>query len=285
MTADTGRAALDGVRVALLRTPERGAAMAEELERRGADTVLVPLIAWEFPEDTTELDRFLRAASTYDWVVLTSVTTVRVLHRRALVLGTELSELLRGVRVACVGSATRTALRELGVLAAVVPAVDQSASGLLEALPAHPARALLPQSDLAAATLGEGLERRGWTVDAVTAYATVDYPAAADRRVPDSGEPGESGKPRTELAGEELVREIAAGTIDVVVVTSPSTAERLHAIMGELPVGLVTVAIGQRTANDAAAIGLRIDAVAATPGPAGIADAVSAAVANQPRKG
>lgn len=273
---------LAGITVALLRSPERGAAMAAELTRRGAGTVIAPLIDWELPEDTTDLDRHLAAAAAYDWLLVTSVTTVRALVKRAEALRLDLPAMLRAVDVAAVGTATRTALVRHGFTVSLTPADDQSAEGLMAALPTAAATALLPQSDLAADTLGAGLKRRGWSVDAVTAYRTVDYPADAARRIghPDDGTV--HGRPVT--SGEELLHALSTGLIDAVVLTSPSIAARLHAMMGTLPETVATVAIGRRTAHDAAAFGLRIDLTAESPDPTGIADAVSTAVVNHRKR-
>ena len=273
---------LSGIAVALLRSPDRGAAMAAELARRGAQTLTVPLIDWELPADTSELNRLLDAAPSYDWLVVTSVTTVRVLARRAEARQLSLASLIGSARVAAVGTATRDALSELGVTADLTPGEDQSAEGLLAALPSGRPRALLPQSDLAADTLRAGLAERGWTVDAVTAYRTVDYPAAAERRV---GRSGDGVGPGAALATpEELSEALRQGRIDAVVLTSPSIAARLHAMMGALPDAVATVAIGRRTERDASALGMRIDATAMSPSPTGIADAVSTAVANHRKR-
>lgn len=277
-----GRAAgdLSGITVALLRSPDRGAAMAAELAGRGAKTLLVPLIDSELPADTGELDRLLDALPSYDWLVVTSVTTVRVLARRAVARQMPLRSLIGSAKVAAVGAATGAALTELGVTVELTPEADQSAEGLLAGLPSGRARALLPQSDLAADTLRAGLTERGWAVDAVTAYVTVDYPAAAERRV-GSGEPDYAAGTVTR---EELLGGVQQGWIDAVVFTSPSIAARLHAMMDTLPDTVATVAIGRRTERDASALGIRIDATAASPSPTGVADAVSSAVAHHRKR-
>ncbi|GAB3545315.1 hypothetical protein GCM10027404_03630 [Arthrobacter tumbae] len=253
--------------------------------------LFAPLIDWELPADTTELDRFLNTADSYDWLVITSVTTVRVLAQRARIRRVSLSSLVGSARVAAVGAATGAALSELGVTVQLTPGKDQSAEGLLAELPAQPARALLPQSDLADDTLRAGLAGRGWTIDAVTAYVTVDYPAAADRRVgavsddvshdPVSGNPCQAAGTITQ---QDLLGDLRQGRIDVVVLTSPSIAARLHAMMETLPDTVATVAIGRRTERDASALGMRIDATASVPSPAGIADAVRTAVVNHRKR-
>ena len=278
---------LSGLTVALLRSPDRGAAMAAELTRRGGKVLLAPLIDWELPADTTELDRFLDDAGSYDWLVATSVTTVRVLAQRAGVRRVSLPSLIGSARVAAVGAATGDALSELGVTVQLIPGEDQSAEGLLAELPAQAASALLPQSDRAADTLRAGLANRGWTIDAVTAYVTVDYPADPERRIGiASGDTvsGDSDQKAGTVTQAELLGDLRQGRIDVVVLTSPSIAARLHAMMETLPDTVATVAIGRRTERDASALGMRIDATASVPSPAGIADAVSTAVVNHRKR-
>lgn len=284
---------LTGVTVALLRTPDRARATIEELMLRGARVVLAPLIDWELPESTRELDMRLEAASGYDWIILTSGTTVSALAARARSLGSGLAELLGKTRVAAVGSATARALASLDVEVHCIPDENQSAAGLLSVLPvSSPARALLPQSNLAADTLSVGLTHRGWSVDTVVAYLTVDYPAREDRRVPISSEEAHMLEPLAPLLTREaLTAAIGMGAVDAVVVSSPSIAERLRTVMKDA-LGLTerpldtsstvpepaVVAIGGRTERDALALGLWVDAVAASPSPPGIADAVEAAV-------
>lgn len=282
MTAGPTSGVLAGLTVALLRSPDRAAAMTAELALRGAHTLLVPLIDWELPADTGSLDRSLAALPSYDWLLVTSVTTVRALENRAEALNQPLASLVGSTGVAAVGAATRAALTELGVRVHLTPGEDQSAEGLLAELPMGRARALLPQSDLAADTLRAGLAARGWAVDTVTAYRTVDYPAAPGRRLlrgKDERAPGTDTVTR-----EELSEALQQDRIDAVVLTSPSIAARLHAMMGTLPDAVATVAIGRRTERDASRLGLRIDATAAAPSPAGIADAVSAAVVNHRKR-
>ncbi|WP_299166075.1 uroporphyrinogen-III synthase [uncultured Arthrobacter sp.] len=278
----THSGSLAGITVALLRSPDRGAAMAAELAVRGAETLLVPMIDWELPADTGELDRLLDAAPSYDWLVITSVTTVRVLARWAHERRVPLPALIGSARVAAVGAATGAALEELGVAVHLTPGDDQSAEGLLACLPSEPGRALLPQSDLAADALRAGLSARGWTADTVVAYRTVDYPAAAGRRI--SGVSADPEHAAAAVSREELAARLRQGQVDAVVLTSPSIAARLHAMMEMLPDTVATVAIGRRTERDASALGLRIDATAALPSPAGIADAVSTAVVNHRKR-
>ncbi|NKX51080.1 uroporphyrinogen-III synthase, partial [Arthrobacter deserti] len=185
---------LAGLVVVLPRSADRAAGMAAELAARGAVPKVMPLIDFEEPDSVRELDEALEqlGRGRFEWLVVTSITTVRALKQRAAVLGTGLAELARGTKVAAVGSASARALANEGLAVSLVPDAGMDAVGLLAAWPQRPAadpaggtaaQVLLPQADIAAATLEEGLTARGWLVRAVTAYRTVDYPARPDRRL------------------------------------------------------------------------------------------------------
>ncbi|MFD1214694.1 uroporphyrinogen-III synthase, partial [Arthrobacter sp. GCM10027362] len=148
--------------------------------------------------------------------------------------------------------------------------------------PAPAGPVLLPQADIAAATIEEGLAAKGWQVRAVTAYHTVDYPARPERRLtavlaPASGTGRAAAEPG-EISVADFTRAAADGGIGAVVLTSPSVVRRLHAVAPALPAGVLLVAIGNSTAREAAELGLDIAAVAAVPTPAGIADALATAL-------
>ena len=101
---------------------------------------------------------------------------------------------------------------------------QHSTAGLLEALPAGPARALVPHSDLADPALVDGLRARGWDVDAPVAYRTVAGPPAS-ARVRDA---------------------LAAGEVHAVLLSSPSTVTQLLTLVGTPPPGPSSPASGPR---------------------------------------
>lgn len=101
----------------------------------------------------------------------------------------------------------------------------------------------LPQSQLAAPTLAQGLNQLGWQVDAVAAYTTV---------------------PLTQLPAH-LKTQWQAGAWDAVVVTAGSSAQALLQLLGPPPEKTAVVSIGQSTTARCRELGLRVDATAATP--------------------
>lgn len=101
----------------------------------------------------------------------------------------------------------------------------------------------LPQSQLAAPTLAQGLSQLGWQVDTVATYTT---------------------KPLPQLPAH-LKTQWQAGAWDAVVVTAGSSAQALLQLLGPPPKKTAVVSIGQSTSARCRELGLRVDATAATP--------------------
>ena len=277
----TPRTPLGGVRVLVTRSPERSAALVEALAAAGAEPVLLPLIDFERAPDQHMLDVACDAlaAAAFDWLVVSSATTVHVLMEKAAERGLRLGQLVPpGTRIAAVGPATRRLLEAGGLTVALTPPGEQSAAGLLAVWPGG-GRILLPQADIAAGTLSEGLAAAGGTVTAVTAYRTVDYPAAAERRLAMQAEDGDAGPQPSSyslLAPQTAAADIAGGRLHAVIAASPSAVRRIAAL-GPLG-GCRLVAIGRSTAEQAAALDLDVAAVAAEPTPEGLVAAVAKAL-------
>ncbi|MFJ7750516.1 uroporphyrinogen-III synthase [Arthrobacter sp. NPDC097144] len=281
---------LAGLNVVLPRTPDRAAAMTAELAACGAKVSLMPLIDFQFPDDTAELDGALRSlrSGRFAWVIFTSVTTVRAMVRRCAALGLPAASVIpAGTRIAAVGSGTRTALEDIGLDLDLMPEGDQSARGLAESWP-HPEdsdpeggalRILLPQANLADPALREALTSLGWDVRAVTAYCTVDYPATGVRFTP-AADAGPSGGDLL-MTPQEFAAAAPAGP-RAVVLTSPSIVRRFLRLCAPVPPGTVLVAIGDSTAAQMAELGMPADAVADQPTPEGIARALSVAMSTGP---
>jgi uroporphyrinogen-III synthase len=246
----------------------------------------MPLIDFETAEDQAQLDACLRrlAAGDFDWLVLSSVTTVRVLLQKAARLGQSLADLVPAVtKVATIGPSSRDVLESVGLTVALAPTEVQSAEGLLAVWEAGPARVLLPQADIAAPRLRDGLAAKGAEVASVVAYQTVDYPARAGRRLeaelPAAVVDSESELPPT-LTPEDALTALRAGTVDAVVVASPSAARRIAKVFPSLGACRL-IAIGLPTAAEASRLGLTVAATAKEPTPDGIVAALESVFANE----
>ncbi|WP_257210427.1 uroporphyrinogen-III synthase [Actinomyces ruminis] len=171
--------------------------------------------------------------------------------------------------IAVVGTGTARAVREqLGCEPDLVAAGSGAALLELPQLAHGPAtsrrRLLLPGSALASPRLAAGLSAAGWEVDAVAAYTMVPVAAA-------------------ELP-EGFAADWAGGGFAAVVLVAGSSTRALVEAVGPPPPATHVVAIGKPTAAAARASGVRVDAVAAAPTPAGIRDAMLNTLITNPRR-
>jgi uroporphyrinogen-III synthase len=271
---------LSGRRVLITRNPERAGALVSLLIEHGAEPLVLPLIDFERLPETGQLDDALEslAAGAYDWLVISSSTTVRALEERASARRLPLGHLVpAGTRIAAVGTETAKALERAGLNVELVPGGSQSAAGLIGEWPLGDHSVLLPQADIADRVLAEGLSAKGAHVTTVVAYRTVDYPASPELRLftaqgrPSAGDTNSAG---TEVGLAEARQLLSTDSIDAVVAASPSAARRIAARLA--PLGRCRfVAIGRSTAAGAREAGITVAAIAEKPTPAGIAAALS----------
>lgn len=258
----TPSGALAGWRVLVPRGGEWALKVADLLAPHGATAIAVPLIEFAPPDDPEPLDDALDrlALGRYDWLAITSATTVGSLAERVAARGMvpgspdpgeALAAVIGATRVAAVGPATAEPLERSGVAVALVPATH-SATGLVEAAPPGPGRVLVPHSDLADATLADGLRARGFEVDEVVAYRTVPGPPVAP----------------------PVRAELAEGRVHAVLLSSPSTVTQLLELVGTPPAGTVVACIGPRTARAAQEAGLTVHVTSASSTTEALVDAL-----------
>ncbi len=234
---------LFGKRVLVTRSRTQSADLVELFERVGAEPVEVPTIEIQPVEDFCKVDAELSRLADYDWVVFTSTNTVEQLFSRLDSLGHD-ARRLHASRVAAIGTATATALRERGIVADLVSreSVSQSLIEDLAKLGVTGQNILLPGAEVRPERLRRGLEGLGAVVREVTTYRTVLPPDAGDR----------------------LCEALRVG-VDVVTFTSSSTVTNLMSLMeGDATrLGGANVAcIGPVTAEAARRAGLNVGIVA-----------------------
>ena len=223
------RRPLFGRTVVVTRARAQASSLVARLHDLGADTIEIPAIRIDDPADGGVA---LRAAvadlGSFHWVIVTSPNGARRLLaecRDARALG--------AARVAAIGPGTADALRDGNIEADLVPE-RFVAEGLLEVFPGPPpagGRILIARAAEARDVLPEGLRARGWDVDVVEAYRTVQ------------GTP-----PPDDLA--------AAARADVVTFTSSSTVRNFLAVCDTVPP--VVACIGPVTADTAREHGLTV---------------------------
>jgi len=236
VTTLPGAKPLAGWRVLVPRGGGWGDNVAASLRSYGAIPVIAPMINFASAENAVELSSALKRLErgAFDWLVITSATTVDVLISQQVVMPST-------TRIAAVGETTGAALTLAGYAVDFVPESDNSARGLVKEWPASDitGRVLIPQSDIAEPTLVAGLETLGLDVEYVTAYRTVGVPVA-----------------------EHIAADVTSGRIRAVLVTSGSVARQMQAQFAPLPDDTVVAAIGPRTTFDARAAGLTVHVIA-----------------------
>ena len=230
---------LVGWRVLVPRGGPWGDGVAASLRAQGATPVVAPLINFAPANDLEALDAALAdlEAGQFDWLTVTSATTVDVLYAHRTFIPAR-------TRVAAVGETTAAALQAAGYRVDLVPERDNSAAGMAEQLtalePAPPPRRILTlRSEIAKPVLTKSLIAAGHDVRSVVAYRTVGVPVT-----------------------DRIARDVASGRINAILVTSGSVAEQVYAQFPDIPSETVIAAIGPRTAKDARKVGLSVDVVA-----------------------
>lgn len=225
--------AIAGWRVLVPRGGPWGRAVAARLLEHGADPVIAPMIEFAEVDDAEALASGLGrlAEGDFDWLVVTSATTVHLLDGVAVPATT---------RIAAVGETTAAALVAAGLRVDFVPSADFSADALVSEWPtAAGLRIFLPQSAIAEPTVADGLRAAGNRVEAVAAYRTIGVGVA-----------------------QAIVDEVRSRDIQVILVTSGSIAREVAAQLAPIPATTIIACIGPRTAVEARAVGLEVGLVA-----------------------
>lgn len=227
---------LHGWRVLVPRGGKWGDGVAATLRSFGAVPVVAPMINFASADDGPALANALYELQDgqFDWLVITSATTVDVL----VGLGTSIPS---STKIAAVGETTAAALALAGYRVDFVPSHDNSARGLVKEWPADEprGRVLVPQSDIAEPNLVSGLGKLGFEAQFVAVYRTVGVTVSG-----------------------AVQADVASGRIGAILVSSGSVARQIAAQLAPLPRGTVVACIGPRTAFDARAAGLTVDLIA-----------------------
>jgi uroporphyrinogen-III synthase len=209
---------LAGWRVLVPRGGPWGDGVAATLRRQGATPVIAPLINFAPTNDQATLDQALAdlAAGVFDWLTVTSATTVDVLYAYRAVVPTS-------TRIGAVGETTAAALQAVGYRVDLVPDLDNSAAGMAEQLIALEPQArdiLALRSEIAKPVLTSMLSDAGHRVRSVIAYRTVGVPVT-----------------------DRIAEDVRSGRINAILVTSGSVAEQVHLQFRDIPSTTLIAAI------------------------------------------
>ena len=240
-------------RVLVLRSVEQRGGLLLELARAGAEARPVPLLEFHSSEREAELHTALSRAAEYDWLVFSSANAVR--FSKSALPETRPDG---PPRVACIGAASAAAAQAAGLRVDVVPPAPFAPERLVAAMGSLAGqRVLLPRSAEARDMLQTLLEGAGAQVTAVEAYRNV-LPAGAR---------------------EALCAEIDAG-VDAALLTSPSTVERLAALLGadglrELAKSVTLACVGPTTADALREAGIDLVLIAEEQSDRGLVEALA----------
>ena len=225
---------LAGKRIVVTRARSQASSLVAALTELGAEVIELPTIEIVPLESYEVLDEALRNISRYQWLIVTSANTVKILAERLTALGLGTS-VFAGARKVAIGSATTRTMRERVIDADVVPE-QYVAESLVSALgdQVRGSRILLARAMVARDVIPDELRDRGAVVDVVDAYRTVIPEGAVD-----------------------LVREVFSDPLrlpDAVTFTSSSTVRNFFALWREagfsgIPEGITALSIGPVTSE------------------------------------
>ncbi|MGO9590444.1 MAG: uroporphyrinogen-III synthase [Candidatus Acidiferrales bacterium] len=253
---------LVGKRVVVTRALKQARELARQLEERGAEVLLLPMVTFASPggEDREHLHKALRDLAGFDAVLFLSAYAVTCMRKFSQQLGVN-----RGLQdsvdrfVAAVGPATAKELESSGLRVDYI-AKGGTAESLARELGIALAgrKVLLPRSNLGDARLSDALRASGAHVTEVVAYVT-DMPEAPD---------------------ETVLDRIRRGDVDVLTFASPSAFNNLRRFidagkLAKLAARVPFAAIGPTTAGAIRKAGIPVDIQATQSSTEGLVDAIA----------
>ncbi len=234
----------DKQRRILVVRPQAGQLSTKRLlKAEGYAAIAAPLIAIE----AIDKDAFFNTKP-FRWIAITSANAARMVGQQDHWHIDEYSQF------AALGDATAKALRAAGFEPAFI-STKHSAEGLGKEIPASPSdQVLYPCSTAADDSLEMALHNRGVAVHRHPIYTIL-------QQAPD----------------DELMEEIAEGGMDAVLLYSPSGAAAFHRFFGHTSFTTLAsiVCIGEKTAQAADALGLKVACIAADPSDAAMIAALN----------
>jgi len=235
---------LFGQRIVVTRSREQAAQLSHQLIDLGADVLEVPTIKIEPPERKEGIVDALLELNSYDWLVFTSPNGVSSFFEYFFRQFHDMRD-IGGCRIAAVGPATASKLKELHLQVDLMP--DEAlASSIAEAFAEFESidnlKICLLRAEVATPGLPAALEAMGAIVDDIPCYRTV---------------------PETEDASGAAAKLLNAGA-DWITFTSASTVEHFHArfdlpaLLKKFP-QIKLASIGPETSKALLALNLKVD--------------------------
>jgi len=227
-------------RILITRTRNHASELAAQLERLGAETILIPTVEIAPPASFEALDAAISQLAKpdhgIDWLLFTSANAVHALDARRSALGLRLYP----KRVAAIGPATGKAIELIGVRpsdgAILLPlkyVAESLAASLLAEAGAVPQNFMLIRAEEARDVIPKALRAAGHTVSIVPAYRNIT--------------------PADTLPALARIFAAPESWPDIITFTSSSTAMNLISLLEtlgvKLPPGIALASIGPITSK------------------------------------
>ena len=163
-----------GKTIVVTRAREQASASADLMTSLGAEVIQFPTITIEPLKDYGDVQTELAKLNEYNWVIFTSVNSVRHFWHQLGLAGKD-SRALGSCAIAAVGPATAKALQDKGIVPDFIPekfVAEDIADGLLK-LGMKGKKVLLPRARVARDVLPEALEKAGATLKVLPIYETL----------------------------------------------------------------------------------------------------------------
>lgn len=240
---------LAGRTIVVTRARTQASTLVRRLAALGADTIEIPMIEIvDPPDDGAALRRAVAEIDRYEWVALTSTNAAeRFLDTMAATPPP--------LRIAAIGPATAAVIEQRGLRVDLIPerAVGEALVEVFPAPTVDGAAVLFPAAETVRPTVVDGLMAKGWIVDHVVAYRTVDATITDDQRR-------------------------RAADAEIITFTASSTVERFCRLVGIDALPPIVACIGPITAGAAREHGLVVDIEATDHSIAGLVAALSEAI-------
>ncbi len=228
---------LAGYKVLLTRPRDLISDMAQKLRVQGAEVLELPAIRTVMIEENEPLRQALRQMDTYQWLVFTSPTGVKMFFNSMQEFDVDIRS-LGHVKIASMGKGTQKALSQRGMIADLIPEIfdgEHLARALAQNLSGEE-KILIPRAKVGNQELTRILRETGAVVDDIATYETVYE--------------------KQDVIDEEAA--FAQGGIDCAVFTSASTVRGFAEAVGDLDFSKVTAAcIGRQTMTQAQQYGMK----------------------------
>jgi uroporphyrinogen III methyltransferase/synthase len=240
---------LFGKRILITRPQHQSGEIAARLRELGAEAVQVPLIQ---PAQVAPSPNLVEELGAADWILFTSANALPFLLNQLRELGSDIRALGKA-KIGAIGQTSATLLEQHGLHVALIPSAFTGETFGIELPDPRGKRIVIVRAKQGREELAEVLRQRGADVRIVAAYETVSVDVAS----------------------------APEGSIDLAVLTSPSTAQSFARIYaGKTMPPAATV--GPITANAARALGITVVAQAEEYSMTGLAQAIATYFSTSP---